>query len=52
MQLRKSEKRSSIAIPNMNPSKPRSKVISKYVDVIFYGRCNFEVLIVKPIKLK
>jgi hypothetical protein len=36
--------------PFTNPPKPRSKLISKYVDVIFYGRWKFEVLIVKPIK--
>jgi hypothetical protein len=36
----------------MNLPKPRSKLISKYVDVIFYGTCKFEVLIVEPIKFK
>jgi len=34
----------------MNLPKPKSKLISKYVDVIFYGGCNFEVLIIKPLK--
>jgi hypothetical protein len=38
--------------PSMNLPKPRSKLISKYVDVIFYGTCKFEVLIVEPIKFK
>jgi len=28
----------------MNPIKPKSKLKSKDVDVIFYGRCNLEVL--------
>jgi hypothetical protein len=28
----------------MNPIKPKSKLKSKDVDVIFYGRCSLEVL--------